>query len=108
MVQSRKIIKGGYSYATLTGAKYFIGESIADKINTFIAIAGGNYGKPSCMTSTVRICDKRVGMYPGTKDASDLSTFLKEINDNPLREADHTYAIYGVFNDASHNLMVFG
>ena len=49
-----------------------------------------------------------MGYFPGTTDSSDLSTFLKESNDNPLREADHTYAIYGKYDGSAPTLMIYG
>jgi triacylglycerol esterase/lipase EstA (alpha/beta hydrolase family) len=73
----RGVIKGGQIN---NGADYpfDLGPSLADKVDTFIGIAGANYGLVTCgMTPVLDTCNWENGFYPGTYDDSDLSVYLK-------------------------------
>jgi len=44
---SRKVIKGGKGYDSFAG-EYDLGESLKNKVDTFIGVAGGNFGLTDC------------------------------------------------------------
>jgi triacylglycerol esterase/lipase EstA (alpha/beta hydrolase family) len=65
---SRQIIKGGFVPQLDTPT--YLGPPIADRVNTYIAIAGRNYGSSTCLDpytyANERICNKITGAYPGS------------------------------------------
>ena len=85
---------------------YYIGLPIANRINTFIGMAGANWGASLCMmkdfVDNFRGCSILNGFFPGSKDddpmPKDMSLFLKELNINPTKEADQTFAIYSLYD----------
>lgn len=97
----RRVIKGGMVQGDFE--PYYIGKPIADRINTFIGIAGRNWGSADCNQeyeyNNWKVCNKLNGAYPGTNDSSDMSTFLAELNENPIKEGDHTYAILSMYDN---------
>ena len=101
---SRRAVKGGFTQADEN--PFFIGKPLTDRVNTFIAIAGRNWGIPTCNMEfhleNFKICNKLNGGYPGTKDAEpypkDISLLVKEMNLDPTREGDHTYAIFSMYD----------
>jgi hypothetical protein len=59
----RGVIKGG----SLKYPIVDLGESLADKVDTFIGLAGANYGLVNCeYTYTLPTCNEYTGFYPGT------------------------------------------
>eukprot|EP00347_Sterkiella_histriomuscorum_P017744 403348162 len=103
---SRRVIKGGLVFGDTH--PYYIGEPLHKRVNTYIGIAGRNWGISSCIMSfyydNYRICNKLNGGYPGSEDAQpypkNMSLALLEMNVDPTKEAEHTYAIYSAY-DAS-------
>eukprot|EP00347_Sterkiella_histriomuscorum_P003794 403362914 len=101
---SRRIIKGGLVFGDTH--PYYIGEPLNKRVNTFIGIAGRNWGKSACLISfyydNYRNCNRLNGGYPGDEDAQpypkNMSLALLELNVNPIKEAEHTYAIFSVYD----------
>ncbi len=100
---SRRIIKGGFTEAD--EEPFYIGEPLTHRVNTYIGIAGRNWGSTTCgmdLYQDFRICNNLTGGFPGTKDAEPypegLSLIMKELNENPDREGDHTYAILSLYD----------
>ena len=89
---ARRVIKGGFSFAE--DEPYYIGPPLTEKVNTFIGMAGLNWGASSCSKKdfydNFRFCNKLNGFYPGTKDTDpmpyDISLFLRELNTDPTNE----------------------
>jgi triacylglycerol lipase len=93
----RAIIKGGV--ITACSNPYGLGPSLSSYVDTFVAIAGANYGiQPFCQFSSFVFCNSLNGFYPGWGEGFDgpifLSQYLQDLNDNPIREADYVFAIY--------------
>ena len=62
---TRRVIKGG----KITNAfeNYDVGDSLSAKIDTFISLAGGNYGIADCINKTSEIwCNIEDGYWPAT------------------------------------------
>ena len=104
---SRAAIKGGF-YNLGDDQPVFVGKPINQKISTYVAIAGGNYGVSICNIdfyfNAFRICNKENGFYPGSEDKpnalqpKDISKFLKDLNTNRIKEGDYTYALYSLYD----------
>ena len=101
---TRRALKGGLVFGDFE--PYYIGEPLNKRVNTYIGISGRNWGSNSCLDpdffSQMKVCSKLNGMYPGERDAEpypdNLSLALRELNMDPIKEADHTYAIYSVLD----------
>ncbi len=65
---TRRSIKGGHTIAD--EEPFFIGEPLTDRVNTFIGIAGRNWGIPKCnmdlYENNFHLCNKLNGGYPGS------------------------------------------
>ena len=101
---SRRLIKGGFS--TADPKPFYIGEPLTHRVNTYIGIAGRNWGISHCnldLYKDFNICNPVNGGFPGTKDAQPfpegISQIVIETNANPAREGDHTYAIYSLYDE---------
>lgn len=96
---ARRVVKGGQVTGTLF--PYNLGPSIADKVDTFIGIAGANYGLNSCqyIGSMLPTCNTLNGFYPGTSAGVGLTTFLKELNDDTTKEGDNVFAMFSSYDD---------
>lgn len=91
----RSIIKGG----VITAAKnpMGLGPPLTDRVDTFVGIAGANYGIGWCLWDTRPICNHLNGYYAGIGEGPILlSRFLQDLNDNPQREGDHIFSMYSV------------
>uniref|UniRef100_A0AC35GX28 Lipase n=1 Tax=Panagrolaimus sp. PS1159 TaxID=55785 RepID=A0AC35GX28_9BILA len=105
---ARKAIKGGDLIAT--DGNCTIGPPLSANIDTFLGIAGPNYGLCTCqLAQTVPAwCNALDGLYPGYTCEDQLScgytsskctqnnysVFLEQLNNNPVREAEHIYAMW--------------
>ena len=97
---TRRALKGGLVFGDFE--PYFIGEPLTKRVNTYIGISGRNWGISSCLNPDVaaskKVCNKLNGGYPGDSDAEpypvNFSLALRELNMDPTREAEHTFAIY--------------
>lgn len=105
----RRVIKGGKVNSTLF--PFDLGSSLADKVDTFIGIAGANYGLVTCqyVGSMMPTCNTLNGFYPGTAKDVGLSSYLKELNDDTSKEGDHVFAMYSTQDDLiMYGDLVFG
>jgi hypothetical protein len=82
------------------GDTYYIGEPLLERVHTFIAIAGFNYGNALCtaeISHLYKSCDKNLGNWGGSQDAEpwpiDMSSYFQDLNGNPQREAKNIYVI---------------
>lgn len=105
----RRVIKGGDVKATWF--PYNLGPSLADKVDTFIGIAGANLGLVSCqyVGSMMPTCNTLNGFYPGSAANTGLSTFLQELNDDKTKEGDQVFAMFSTQDDLiMYGDLVFG
>ncbi|CDW76003.1 lipase [Stylonychia lemnae] len=102
---SRAAIKGG-KYSIGDDQEIDLGEPINEFIQTYVAIAGGNYGVSICNIQfyydAFRICNNQTGFFPGTQDdkpqCKDISKFLGRLNKNKIKEGDYTYALLSLYD----------
>lgn len=90
----RKVIKGGAGY---DGGKYDLGPSLADKVETFIGISGGNWGLTACFGpgSVSPTCSPVNGFYPGISIGPiGLSKYLSDLNNKGGKESKYLFTIY--------------
>lgn len=95
----RRVIKGGHVASTMF--PFDLGASLADKVDTFVGIAGANLGLVTCqyVGSMLPTCNTLNGFYPGTSAGVGLSSFLKELNDDQTKEGDHVFAMFSTQDD---------
>ncbi len=96
---TRKAIKGGTAHDALNGGSYNLGSSLTSIVDTFVGIAGGNWGLVSCYaTPGVPTCAATNGLYPGTAACfptpCGLSNFLAELNSSSGYEGAYRYTIW--------------
>uniref|UniRef100_A0A914C6G9 Lipase n=1 Tax=Acrobeloides nanus TaxID=290746 RepID=A0A914C6G9_9BILA len=105
---ARKAIKGGHIVAT--DGKCDIGKPITQFVDTFLGIAGPNFGLCLCqLAQTVPAwCNALDGLYPGYTcgdqmlcgypgepcEQKNYSAFLEQLNKDETREGDHVYAMW--------------
>ena len=96
----RGVIKGGVLPGQW-GTTVDMGESIADKVDTFVGIAGANYGLQLCQyMSAIATCNAENGFYPGFYEGDTAySAYLKALNDNTQKEGDYAFAIFSTWDD---------
>lgn len=75
----RRVIKGGKGIDHIVG-EYNIGESLANKVKSFIGLAGGNYGLTQCFKATITACNYIDGFNPGDLPSSGPSHYLNDLN----------------------------
>lgn len=79
---ARQIVKGGSAIDHAAGT-YQVGNSLKDKVNVFIGLAGANLGLTACWTSSVLpTCGTKDGFFPGATSFSGPSQFLNDLNKN--------------------------
>lgn len=119
----RKVVKGG----TLIGTdgNCTLGPPLGAKVDTFLGIAGPNYGLCVCqLAQTVPAwCNALDGLYPGYTCQDQLwcgytsgsckqenySNLLQKTNDDPNREGDHVYSMWSDVDEVLLNRgMVWG
>jgi len=92
----RRIVKGGF----IESDNFDVGVSLADKVDTFLGIAGANYGLVSCQYSSFYdTCSKVNGFYPGTSANTGLCTYLKELNDDTTKEGSYVVSALSTKDD---------
>lgn len=110
---ARRIILGGH-HTDEKGVSCDLGPSLSDKVDTFLGIAGGNYGLCSCQYMTMLGgCNKKTGFYPGKCGLnflcgmpllpctqSGMSQFLTHLNSNPGFEGSHRFAFWSNTDEA--------
>lgn len=93
---SRKAIKGGVGSDLLNGGAYSLGSSLTNSIDTFVGIAGANWGLANCVSlSGLPTCGATNGFFPGTYFGPiGLSGFLRDLNAATGYEGRHVYSIW--------------
>ena len=83
-----------------------LGASLTDRVDTFVGIAGANYGLAACYADILDdTCNKKNGFYPGYAiGPMGLSDYLQELNDDKTREGSYVASILSTFDD----LILFG
>lgn len=77
-----------------------MGPSLTDKVDTFIGIAGANLGLVNCwMMPIADTCNEINGFYPGSNDSTDLSAYLKGLNQNLVKEGAIVYSIFSTADE---------
>ena len=97
---ARKAIKGGTASDLLASGSYELGASIANRIETFIGIAGANWGLTDCFkAATVPTCAATNGFFPGFGPGFGLSSFLADIDEDQVKAGKKVFSIYSVDDD---------
>ena len=95
----RQVVKGGKVNAAEN--PFDLGPSLANKVDTFIGIAGANWGLATCYElPEYQTCNKNNGFYPGyAVGPLGLSKYLTDLNKNSIKEGSHVYALLSTFDD---------
>ncbi len=96
---SRKAIKGGSGNDLLNGGNYYLGGALTNSIDTFVGIAGANWGLTNCVgLAATPTCGSSNGFYPGTYNVFfglvGLSDILSDLNSSGGYEGRHVYTIW--------------
>eukprot|EP00347_Sterkiella_histriomuscorum_P024524 403330808 len=96
---ARRVIKGGKVNAATN--PFSLGASLADKVDTFIGIAGANYGLTACYVAPLyQTCNSLNGFYPGYAiGPMGLSSYLYDLNQDSIQEGDHTFGLMSAYDD---------
>lgn len=96
---TRKAIKGGSGYDLANGGAYNLGSSL-NYIDTFVGIAGANWGLTSCYYAAGSpTCAATNGLYPGYwYGGAGLSDFLDDLNASSGFEANYVYTIWSTYD----------
>ena len=96
----RRVIKGGHVTAAET--PFDLGPSLASKVDTFIGIAGANYGLVACdlLPYGYPTCNSLNGFFPGDSlGVKGLSQYLRDLNNDMQKEGDHVFSIFSTADD---------
>lgn len=98
---ARKAIKGGPAHDVAAGGAYHLGAPLTDRIGTLVGIAGANHGLALsyAMGPLLPINSPTNGFYPGFAPGLGQSSFLRELNANPAREAERIFSIYSTADE---------
>jgi hypothetical protein len=109
---ARKAIKGGSGYDALGGGSYDLGSSLTGSVDTFVGIAGANWGLVSCYYSgpSTPTCGSTNGLYPGYNSwRYGLSSFLSDLNGSSGYEGGYVYSIWSTADQViGYNNYVWG
>jgi len=100
---ARKAIKGGTAYDQVVG-NYNVGSRLS-YVDTFVGIAGANYGLTTCYYSGTSIptCSDRNGFYPGYlyfgAGPYNVSDILVDLNNNTSKEGRYVYSIWSTVDE---------
>ncbi len=104
----RKAIKGGNAYDQNAGGNYSLGSALTKYIDTFVGIAGANYGLVSCEFSNTLTCDQTNGFFPGYS-SSNYSDFLEDLNSSSHYEGNYVYSIWSSVDEViGYSCIVYG
>lgn len=103
---ARKAILGGTGNDALNGGNYNLGSSITSSVDTFVGIAGANWGLVSCYQSggSTPTCAATNGLYPGYSAwvpyPLGLSNILYNLNSSGSHyEGAFTYSIWSTVDE---------
>ena len=95
----RRVIKGG----RVNGASmpFNLGPSLANKVDTFIGIAGATWGLTTCYELPwYATCNSLNGFYPGYAiGPMGMSKYLQELQDDIIKEGNHVFALFSIMDD---------
>ena len=93
----RRIIKGG----TVSSDNIDLGPSLTSKVDTFLGIAGGNWGLVECFQDPLpATCNSHNGFYPGyAMGPKGLSDYLDELNSDGTKEGSFVASMFSTFDD---------
>ena len=94
---ARKAIKGGGGHDALAGGAYTLGGPLTNSVDTFVGIAGANWGLVSCYQTgpTTPTCGSTNGLYPGVNGYGwGLSDVLGDLNATQGYEGRYVYSIW--------------
>lgn len=98
----RKVILGGTG---VDGTPYDLGKSLASYVDTFLGIAGANWGLVECYTAEeFPTCGDENGFYPGITYGIGLSTYLQDLNSDSDSEADYVASMLST----ADNVILYG
>ena len=95
---ARRIIKGGY----VSSDNINVGDALTDKVDTFLGIAGGNYGLATCYGPSELLfpcCNDKNGFYPGLYKDHGLADYLDELNQDGTREGNYIVSMLSTYDD---------
>lgn len=98
----RKVVKGGTGNDAAAGGSYNLGAALTSKVDTFVGIAGANWGLVSCYQAgpTTPTCGSTNGEYPGYwYGPTGLSTFLSGINATSGYEGAYRFTIWSTVDE---------
>jgi hypothetical protein len=99
---ARKAILGGAASDALNGGSYNLGASLTAHIDTFVGIAGANWGLTACYSTggSTPTCAVTNGLYPGYMYGPvGLSSILTSINSKSHYEGTHVYTIWSTYDE---------
>ncbi|CDW74664.1 lipase [Stylonychia lemnae] len=89
---SRRALKGGK--VSNSKETYDVGPALTAQVDTFISLAGGNYGVYTCKGQSQHIiCNIDDGYWPAQPYEDGPSIYLKDLNDDSTKEAQHVFAL---------------
>lgn len=94
---ARKAILGGAGSDPVEGGAYELGPPLTSSVDTFIGIAGANWGLSSCARyeGVFPTCGSANGFYPGSGPGpAGLSAFLAGLNASAHYEGSKVYSIW--------------
>ena len=107
---ARRVIKGGV--ISYEGPPFDLGHSLGPQVDTFIGIAGGNWGIANCLLGPVLVptCNANNGYFPGVAIGPiGLSSYLRDLNNDEKREGDHVFAIFAYTDEmAGYGGLIYG
>jgi len=95
----RRVIKGGEVDAETK--PFNLGAPLTGKVDTFVGIAGANWGLTTCYLLPVYdTCSSLNGFYPGYMvGAKGLSQYLLDLNQDSTREGSTVVSMYSTYDD---------
>jgi hypothetical protein len=102
---ARKAILGGAASDAANGGNYNLGSPLTSSVDTFVGIAGANFGLVSCYQTggTTPTCASTNGLYPGYLIWSPyplgLSNVLYDMNSAAHYEGSNVYSIWSTVDE---------
>jgi triacylglycerol lipase len=112
---TRKAILGGTSSDPAAGGSYNLGSPLTSRIDTFLGIAGGNQGLPSCYYTgtTTPTCGDGLGFYPGyyigLVGPYNVSGIIQNVNSTSRYEGSYIYSMWSTVDEViGYGTVVWG
>ena len=95
---TRRALKGGLVKSA--DVPYYFGPPLTGKVDVFVSLAGGNQGIVTCARQSFsKNCNPLNGFWPASPYEDGPSFYMKELNADPTREAQHVFALYSTYDD---------